>query len=88
MENEFDLYGWNFTKSVAITLSYSDKDILGLDENKLSVFCFDNGKWTSVECQINKKDNLIILETTNLSIYSIMESSPIIQMDKILTPSI
>ncbi len=73
-----------FTNQATITLYYTPEDPEGLDEDKLAIFYYNGTKWVYVGGEVNKDENSISFQTNHLSLYAIMEYSPLTNLDRVI----
>ncbi len=73
-----------FTNQATITLYYTPEDPEGLDEDKLAIFYYNGTKWVYVGGKVNKEENTISFQTNHLSLYAIMEYSPLTNLDRVI----
>ena len=65
--------GLKLKKPVTITLKYSDKDIAGLDEAKLTLYKYKDGKWQRIGGTIDKENNTITAVIDEFTIVALVE---------------
>lgn len=70
-----------FIYPATITLFYSEE---GLNEDKLAVFYYNGTKWVYIGGKVNKQENSISFQTNHLSLYAIMEYSPLSSLNKVI----
>lgn len=62
----------SFDAPVTITYTYTDEDIVGLDESSLWLYHFHNNAWSRLDsCSINAGTNTITCTTPSFSIFSL-----------------
>ncbi len=66
----------SFNDSITITLSYTDSDVVGLNESSLVIYSYDGASWSALTgCVINTSSNTITCTTTHFSLFSLFGST-------------
>lgn len=67
-----------FQKELEITLSYSDKDLVGFDEDSLHIYWLDEAKksWLPLESQLDREKKTVSAKTNHFSIFGGQAYSP------------
>lgn len=62
----------NFFQPITVTISYTDDEINGLDEDSLLIHRYDGSEWHQLDdCSVNKTDQEVSCTTTNFSDFAI-----------------
>lgn len=67
----------SFDHPVTITYTYTDEDIVGLDERTLTMHHYHDGAWEQLsDCSLDMAANTITCDTPNFSIFAIFGTVP------------
>ena len=67
-----------FARTVTITLTYTDAQVVGLDEASLKIYRRDGTKWVVLPSTVNTATNTITATTTSFSYFAIMGEPSVI----------
>jgi hypothetical protein len=72
----------NFTKSITVSITYTDSQITGLDESTLKIYRWDGTQWVPLSSTVNAATNTVTATTTAFSYFGVMGESakPVTQM--------
>ncbi|MFQ6118938.1 MAG: DNRLRE domain-containing protein, partial [Methanosarcinales archaeon] len=62
-------------EKVEISISYTDAELGGLNENNLKILHYKNGKWNELATSVDKANNTITATTTSLSTFAVIQPS-------------
>jgi hypothetical protein len=65
----------NFSEHVTITLSYTDTQISGFDEDALKIYYWDGSQWLGLETTIDKTNNQVSAITNHFTYFAIFGES-------------
>jgi hypothetical protein len=75
------------SKPVELTLSYTEEDLGGVNENDLSIFTFTVGSWKIVPSTVNTMENTVTTQVTHFSLYTVStKPEKTFQADKFVKP--
>lgn len=62
----------SFSKSIAVTMTYQDSDVMGIEESSLQIYRYDNSVWVALSnCSVDINTNTVTCETEQFSDFAI-----------------
>lgn len=62
----------SFSSAITVTMTYSDSDIVGIDETSLKIYRYDSSTWSELSnCAVNTSSKTVSCETTAFSDFAI-----------------
>ena len=62
----------SFNEAITITLTYSDSDVIGIDESSLSIYRYDGTTWNALSnCTVDTNANTVTCSTLNFSLFGL-----------------
>lgn len=65
----------NFSEHIALTFTYTDAQITGLNEDTLKIYYWDGSQWLGLETTVDKTNNQVSASTNHFTYFVIMGSS-------------
>jgi trimeric autotransporter adhesin len=70
--SDIDQANTSFNEAITIILTYSDADVMGINEQTLLIYRYDGNTWNALQnCSVNTSLNTVTCTTTNFSVFGL-----------------